>query len=190
MPRHPFNSLNARPRLRISAAGTHGRQPQKRKNVARRLIARFWLHCAGSGRPNAGLLVPPSSGRHGRRPRARAATTTPSSSTIPASPLRSMRAWSRPTPRATSRSSGPAAPQSDPTNTKPRRKAGLRHVQIRRCRSLSDAAGYALAGALRAFFTGDLIAAAVVLAAAARADRFAFFCRGRCGRRRLAPEPN
>ncbi|AGB43052.1 hypothetical protein Mesau_00562 [Mesorhizobium australicum WSM2073] len=63
-----------------------------------------------------------------------AATTIPSSSTIRAFPLRSMRAWSRPKRRASSPSSGPAAPPSEigtKQKTSPVRWTGLRHVQIR-----------------------------------------------------------
>ncbi|PWJ91177.1 uncharacterized protein DUF736 [Mesorhizobium loti] len=75
-------------------------------------------------------------------------------------------------------------------NTKPRRKAGLRHVQVRRSlRPLSDAAAYALARDLRAFFTGDLIAAAVVLAAAARAAGFRFSAAADVNAGALRPSP-
>jgi len=73
---------------------------------------------------NAKMLRFPGRRRPGFRNFAGAAGFGEAGLTIPASPLRSTRSR-RGTPRATSRSSGTAAPQSDPTNTKPRRKAGL-----------------------------------------------------------------
>lgn len=141
-------------------------------------------------RTSASSPAPPSSGRHGIRPRAKDATTTPSSSTIPASPLRSTRAWSRPTTRATSRSSGPAAPQSYPTKHEAPRQGGASPCSGQpQPRPLSDAAGYALARALRAFFIGDWMAAAVVLAAAARTAGLRFSAAADVGVAALRPSP-
>lgn len=83
-----------------------------------------------------------------------------------------------------------ALPNNPAWHEAPPQRPGLRHVQIRHCvASLPHAARYALAGALRALFAGDLIDAAVVVAAAARATRFGFSAGAGVGVAALRPSP-
>lgn len=75
-------------------------------------------------------------------------------------------------------------------NAKPGREAGLRRVQdYHSLASPSGAARYALAGALRAFFSSDLTAVGVVVAAAARVTRFGFSAVAGAGAAAFRPNP-